>query len=273
MSTATATHPTESIRPVDFGERCLNCESLLQGPPCHACGQRSLDGRLTLRLFLTEAVRHLTFEQGFLGTVVGMTRQPGRVIRSYINGRRRRYVHPIRYMILCAALSLLLFPLQRDEVVAYMDTVSAEMSADEHPFMTPTQAQAYTDLSLRASQWTSLTGLLMCIPFALFLRLFFRRSGINLAEWLVFALFTVAHVFVLNSAVTLLLMPFENSVPYMLIASTLLNVYVAAHAAAGFYGRPVVSAVKATIAMILAYSFAVLVITVGLMVYVFGTVA
>ena len=83
---------------------CLNCEAALTGPFCSSCGQRH-QPRLSLRDWLTQAVEvFLELDGPALRTLRDMSLRPGLLASEYVDGRRVRYVNPMRYALLsCGA--------------------------------------------------------------------------------------------------------------------------------------------------------------------------
>ena len=88
---------------------CLNCGTALQGPHCHACGQRAHVHR-TLGAFFHDLLHGvLHFEGKTWRTIPMLAWQPGKLTREYIDGRRARYVSPIALFLFVVFLSFALF--------------------------------------------------------------------------------------------------------------------------------------------------------------------
>jgi hypothetical protein len=74
---------------------CLNCGTLLVGPYCAACGQKSHVHR-SLRGFLFDFVQGLfNFEGKIWRTLPMLAWQPGEMTRRYIAGERARFISPV----------------------------------------------------------------------------------------------------------------------------------------------------------------------------------
>ena len=112
----------------------------------------------------------------------------------------------------------------------------------------------------------------MGLLFALLLRLAFRRSGINLVEAFVFALFTFAHVLLLGAPLSLLLVGVMHDVTPYLVLSNLIYLVVCGLAAAQYFGRPVWSALKSSVALAVSYYIFSLVLGIAVFAYVLITV-
>src|SRR6185369_4133823 len=76
-------------------KNCLNCTTLLTGPYCSACGQKSHVHR-TVHGFLQDFVQGLfNFEGKIWRTLPMLAWRPGELTRRYIAGERARFVSPV----------------------------------------------------------------------------------------------------------------------------------------------------------------------------------
>lgn len=84
---------------------CLNCGADLTGPFCSECGQRHRE-RLTFGDWVTQALAVFTDLDGpALRTLRDLTIRPGLAAHEYVEGRRARYVNPMRYaLVTCGVL-------------------------------------------------------------------------------------------------------------------------------------------------------------------------
>lgn len=79
---------------------CMNCGTTLMGPFCHYCGQPDKN----LVRFFPALVRELLedfmdFDSRFMRTIKPLLFKPGKLTRDYLDGRRFRYVPPMRLYI------------------------------------------------------------------------------------------------------------------------------------------------------------------------------
>lgn len=88
---------------------CANCDAVLTGEYCAACGQRRFrpqDRRMAH--LLGEAFGALTdFDSRIWRSLRAVMLQPGRIARDWIDGRRARWVSPIRLALLANLLYFL----------------------------------------------------------------------------------------------------------------------------------------------------------------------
>lgn len=93
------------------GTPCANCQTPLQGPFCHACGQSSDDHHRSLPHLVWEGVESLTHLDGRLAqTLPALFLKPGRLARDHFDGRRARHVPPFRLFLV--ALLVFMFVLE-----------------------------------------------------------------------------------------------------------------------------------------------------------------
>ena len=83
---------------------CANCETTLEGPYCHACGQRAhLHSRL--RDLLHEAVEGIAHLDGRIWrTLPLLALNPGRLTREWREGRRVRHLQPLHLFLFAVFL-------------------------------------------------------------------------------------------------------------------------------------------------------------------------
>jgi hypothetical protein len=76
---------------------CSNCSASVSGHFCHQCGQETVLHPPSAREFMHEFIGHYVAIEGKLWKSLGLLLfRPGRLTLEYINGRRVRYVQPLR---------------------------------------------------------------------------------------------------------------------------------------------------------------------------------
>jgi hypothetical protein len=91
--------PHRRIEQADERHDCANCGAHLTGPYCHQCGQK---GHLHTRIWhmaedFVEGVMH--FDGRLWRTLPLLAFRPGRLSRSWIEGKRVRYVAPLHIFL------------------------------------------------------------------------------------------------------------------------------------------------------------------------------
>ena len=94
--------------PVRTDLACRNCGTPASLKFCPECGQETVLHPPTLAEFVHEFVGHYVALEGALWqTLRLLLTRPGRLTREYLDGRRRRYVLPLRLYLTCSFLFFL----------------------------------------------------------------------------------------------------------------------------------------------------------------------
>jgi hypothetical protein len=84
--------------------RCLNCGAALHGAFCGECGQRSVPANPTVSELAGDAWQELSGYDGrILATFRGLL-HPGRLTNEYLQGRRARYLPPVRLYLIASVI-------------------------------------------------------------------------------------------------------------------------------------------------------------------------
>ncbi|MEM1180121.1 MAG: DUF3667 domain-containing protein [Acidobacteriota bacterium] len=85
---------------------CLNCERELIGPYCHHCGQKDQDLDVRFSQLATDWLGGMVgFDARIWPTLRVLFRRPGQLTLEFLEGRRARYVAPLR-LYLVASLAM-----------------------------------------------------------------------------------------------------------------------------------------------------------------------
>jgi hypothetical protein len=147
-----------------------------------------------MQFLLHEVFQHWHLERGLLRTFRDLTVRPGAMLRGYFEGRRRLYTGPLTYLLLAAAVSLVVSHVYADRLLQWSERFAQDMARLGGGSMPPRQLQATIQVTGWLVQHTAVTLLGGCVPFALLLRWLFRRTGVNLVEATVFSFYTWARV-------------------------------------------------------------------------------
>ena len=100
---------------------CGNCGTELAGSFCHACGQKAVSLEVGLKDLGHEAFHEFAHVDGkIVQTLKVLVTKPGLLTKEFLDGRRKRYISPVRLYLTC---SLLFFAL------------AAVAPVDERPFL------------------------------------------------------------------------------------------------------------------------------------------
>jgi hypothetical protein len=85
---------------VPLGTPCANCETPIQGPYCHNCGQLAESFHRSIGHLLTEGFESFFHVDGrLLQTVPNLVRRPGQLTRDYLDGKRAYQIPPFRLFL------------------------------------------------------------------------------------------------------------------------------------------------------------------------------
>ncbi len=91
-----------------MSERCPNCGSAQVERYCAACGQRAAELRTPVSAFLREALDDVfSFDSRIWRTLIALSRRPGSLTADYWQGRRARFVTPLRLYLIVSFVSFL----------------------------------------------------------------------------------------------------------------------------------------------------------------------
>jgi Protein of unknown function (DUF3667) len=89
-------------------EQCLNCETVLQGPYCHRCGQHDEEIKRPLWSLAEHALDSVFhFDSRILRSYGWLLARPGRMTAAFLAGQRARFVPPIRLYIFTSLIFFL----------------------------------------------------------------------------------------------------------------------------------------------------------------------
>jgi len=84
---------------------CENCGTTLAGQYCHACGQSSHNPLRNMKHAMEEVFESFWHLDGRVFRTLRDLLVPGRVIRSYLEGHRARYIAPLRLYLILSILT------------------------------------------------------------------------------------------------------------------------------------------------------------------------
>lgn len=156
---------------------CKNCNAEISSKFCPDCGQPAKLHRIDGHYVIHEIQHLLHFERGFLYTIKELVTNPGQNIRNYLTENRSRLVKPIIFIIVSSliySISSKFFHFE-DGYVNYLDNNKSTTSV--------------------IIQWVQehygYANIIMGVFIALWIRLFFRKSKVNIFEILILLCFVM----------------------------------------------------------------------------------
>lgn len=108
MSVAASAADAACLVPPEAGRlphACLNCGAVLTGLFCAACGQEAHIATPTVGEFAREFLQdQIALEGKLLRTLKLLARRPGQLTLEYLEGRRQRYIRPLRLYLTMSVL-------------------------------------------------------------------------------------------------------------------------------------------------------------------------
>ncbi len=90
--------------------QCLNCSATLEGPYCYQCGQKHKPHRESFwHIFIHFTGDFLHFDSKVFRTFRPLLFRPGQLARDYVEGKRVRYLDPIRMYVFLSIVFFFLF--------------------------------------------------------------------------------------------------------------------------------------------------------------------
>lgn len=101
----------------------MNCGTLVQGRYCQACGQENIVPRQNFWSLCWHFVADIFhFDGKFFDTLKYLLFRPGRVPKEYVEGRRMRYLDPIRMYIFTSTVFFIIFFATNNTRSVFMST-------------------------------------------------------------------------------------------------------------------------------------------------------
>lgn len=189
---------------------CKNCGNSFKGNYCNVCGQREIgNNRLQINEVIADFIDNtFNIHKGFFFTLWSLFIRPEKVAHAYINGSRKRYTNPTRFMVIGLAFQTFIdYWFKTTDVIAqekyyYFSFLSKAMNT----------SMEIWNVKL-AVEYILLTNLFMIILLPFLLYLIFKSLKYNYTELL-------STSFYFFPAILFITMPF------LFVTKVLLDVYV-----------------------------------------------
>ena len=204
---------------------CKNCDTPQRTDFnfCPNCGAKVIRNRLTIKnLWYDVTERYFNLDNTFIKTFVQLFTNPQLVIESYISGVRRKYLNPISYLGIALTLSGLSLFFLRRFAFDKMDFGTAGAAAN------PELTRKIMTVSL---DFSSFIFLLYVPIIALAGWIIFNKHKYNITEFVIVALYTLAHFSIVSFFIAIIMIFFfpENYLSlsyYVILLMALYSVYV-----------------------------------------------
>ncbi len=165
--------------------QCKSCGEELQGPYCHACGQKRLEKTdKSIRHIFGEVIHSFLFvENKFYRSLKLLLSKPAEMPRAYIGGATNKYLKPVQFFFI-ANLVYFIYPV----FATFNTSFNTQLNGLPHSSITKPQVisylqekeidfEEYQDLYNRSSTQISKTIVILIVPmFALVFQLLNLRQ-------------------------------------------------------------------------------------------------
>ncbi len=104
-------------------EPCRNCSHVYFGNYCNECGQEAYTGAPTTLGFIYEFLTRNLLERGKVHrTLWQLVRHPGSLTVDFLEGRRQRFIRPVRLYFILSVMYFLLLSVQNSNMMKYFGT-------------------------------------------------------------------------------------------------------------------------------------------------------
>lgn len=162
---------------------CLNCNYSVFDKYCPNCGQRVNVPKLTFKeIFLDFLNSVFNLDSPFIKTTVGLFVKPQIVVLGYIDGKRKAYYSPIRYLVVCLFINLLIGEALGFDPIENQKAISGVKDVD-------TGSRAGYELGNFLARYLNYFLFLLPLCIALVSKIFFWKTERNMAERSVFGFY------------------------------------------------------------------------------------
>lgn len=203
---------------------CKNCKNEFQGNYCFHCGQSlTFNKRLKLGSVVSDFFDNtFNLHKGFFYTFWMLIVFPGTILGEYIEGIRKKYTNPTRYLVIAlAGLAASQYWADANEAISKADFGGFTFLSEQL-----NNSMASWDFKL-ITEWTLLGNLLeaLLLPFGFYW--LFRKSKYNYAELLTVSFYLVANsIFITILFVGLPKFLIDIYAPVLIVGSGILVYYI-----------------------------------------------
>lgn len=245
------------------GPVCSNCETELRGAFCSACGQEHQDHEPTLRQILADAWEEIVKVDGkIIATLRMLFAQPGKLTLAFFEGRRVRYVTPLKLYLTCSAFYFLVANFNELQIKIQKNGVAAteaEISDAKAKLVTSVIKEGNVFFFDHLS-----TILIVIVPLtALATAVLFRGRKRSLLFHLVFVLHTWSALFLLGALANVVHIR-SSFFAFFLVASFVYMIFAARGAFGARWFEAIAKGLLFSVATFLLSVLALVIVMVGM---------
>lgn len=169
--------------------KCLNCYQRLskEASFCANCGAKIVTQRITLKGITTEVAETIFgWDNKYFVTLRGLILKPHLVLKEYVCGIRKRYVHPFTFLVIGATLALFTFSFFLDNFIADLQAFNLQMIKGNNGVGIKNLDLDQVDhIQAEILKYFNIVTLLLIPIYSLFTFIIYRKT-FNYAEHLIF---------------------------------------------------------------------------------------
>lgn len=177
-------------------EKCLNCGSVFTGNYCNDCGQKKINEVLTTKIVFSDFIQNVfLFDSSLYKTIYLLLIKPGRLVKTFLEGKRKTYLPPFQFFLFFMTIYLLVLNFFGDTFFDYINS-GLQLESDKINKVELIQHLLRKNLD---TLYFILTPII-----AFFIHLLHKQTEFNFAEKLIFALYIIGVGFLLSSIIVVL---------------------------------------------------------------------
>ena len=203
---------------------CKNCKATLKETAnfCDECGAKVIKQRLTLKIIFSDFfATFVSWDNALIKTFIQLFKNPEKVINTYINGTRKRYIKPFTYLLIVLSIYGIYMLFATDLLIKAVNEKYI-INEIEIKFNTEFIEKVQT-FSLFFTKYSNLFYLSLIPLYAILSNIVYKKQQYNYVEHIIIQTYIQAQVLVTNAIITSILLLFSVNI---LLASNLLGAFM-----------------------------------------------
>ena len=180
---------------------CINCGAAIQGNYCHNCGQTAYIQPITFRQTIADFFSaSFSLEGPLLSTIWLLIKNPGKLFREFVEGKRKPYYKPVSFFVLLSAIYIIVRAIINFDPLAGTDPSKSDA---------PEAAKAGIDAARFMVNNINYIMFFLAFSIGLSFKLFFRKRY-SLAEYTAMG-FYVGGIYIFVGTILMLIAKYLNT--------------------------------------------------------------
>ncbi len=190
---------------------CKNCGNNFNGTYCNLCGQKVYGGKFTVKKEVSTVLGNIfNLDKGFFLTIKLLVLNPGKIIRDYLSGITKRYSHPIKFLLFCVTINVLIL-----QFTGVLENRAVEIN--EMAGFNKEELKLQAKLLPKIKQYIDVIMFTILPILSFFSYLFFRKHKYNYTEHLLLNSFLFGFITIVTIALSPLDFIINPIIPGLLV--------------------------------------------------------